>query len=130
MIYRKLLFFIALCFSVLGTSQPCELSNGTYKVIFDKSFEHYPRFEFVVDGDTIRKLHGSELFLHKKLSDNSFEFKPLSDNSDSLTVFQKRLIGIGIPFYDVVNCKKDTLRFINRINLHVISHSGMFVRIN
>ncbi len=64
------------------------------------------------------------------LGDNSFQLKPLEKRTDSLTEFKKMLMSNGEPFYEITDCKKDTVEFTMRVNLHVISHSGKFVRIN
>ena len=54
--------------------------------------------------------------------------KSLEKQNDSLTELQKMLISNGKPYYEITNCKKDTIDFTMRVNLHVISHSGKFIR--
>jgi hypothetical protein len=121
--------FVLCCF--LAPSQNCKLIDGDYKVIYDKSFENYPSFEFQVNGNSIRELsnEATKHYLLKRLSSNTFRFEPIENTEDSLTDLQKKLIGNGDPFYEVIYCKKDTLTFINKINLHITSHSGRMVRI-
>ena len=65
----------------------------------------------------------------EKLGENSFKLKSIEKQTDSLTEFQKALMSHGKTYYEITNCKKDTIDFVMRVNLHVISHSGKFVRI-
>jgi len=122
---------LVLCLSPLAKSQTCELTDGHYEIVYDKQFEGYPSFEFRVDGDTIRELNNDHpgLFVYERMKTNNFQFKPLQNWKDSLTDLQKKLVGLGDPYYEVIDCKIDTITFINRINLHVTSHSGKMVRI-
>lgn len=128
LIYISLLF----CLGFRFADKECDLNNGKYKVVYDEEFLDYPKFEFVVKGKTLTKISSSpkEEYLIKKLPENSFELIPTKEQSDNLTDFQKALTSHGqLPYYVITNCKKDTIEFVARVNLHVISHSGKFVRI-
>ena len=107
------------------------MSNGKYKVIYDKEFLNYPKFEFKIDGENLTEINSklNRRYKIEKLGENSFKLKSLEKQTDSLTEFQKALISNGKTYYEITNCKKDTIDFIMRVNLHVISHSGKFVRI-
>ena len=110
----------------------CNFENGKYKVIYDKMFSEYPKFEFEVNGQNLTEINSKSNRSYKieKIGENSFQLKPLEKKTDSLTEFQKKLTSQGQPYYEITDCKKDTLEFIMRVNLHVISHSGKFVRID
>lgn len=108
------------------------MKNGKYKVIYDEQFADYTPFEFVVKGEYLTKTISSEneKYLIKKLPENSFELIPTKEPADTLTDFQKALTSHGqLPYYEIMKCKKDTLEFVARVNLYVISHSGKFVKV-
>lgn len=107
------------------------MNDGKYKVIYDKEFSAYPKFEFEIDGQNLTEIN-SELnrrYQIERLGENSFRLISLEKQRDSLTEFQKMLTSNGKPFYEITDCKNDTIDFTMRVNLHVISHSGKFVRI-
>ena len=68
-------------------------------------------------------------YIIENLGENSFRLKSLEKLTDPLNEFQKTLMSHGKPYYEITDCKNDTIEFIMRVNLHVISHSGKFVRI-
>ncbi|AFU67086.1 hypothetical protein P700755_000006 [Psychroflexus torquis ATCC 700755] len=107
------------------------MNNGKYKVIYDKQFSNYPKFEFEINGQNLTETN-SELnrkYKIESLGENSFRLKTIEKPKDSLTEFQKSLMSNGKPYYEITDCKNDTIDFTMRVNLHVISHSGKFVRI-
>ena len=69
------------------------------------------------------------MFKIESIGENRFRLNSLEKQKDSLTEYQKALTSHGMPYYEITNCKKDTIEFIMRVNLHVISHSGKLVRI-
>ncbi|GAB3823206.1 hypothetical protein [Pontibacter rugosus] len=129
----KTLLYISLltCLGFRFADKDCGLGNGKYKVVYDEQFSDSPKFEFVVKGKTLTQINSSqkEVYLIKKLSEKSFQLIPTQKRADTLTELQKALISHGQPYYELKNCKKDTVEFIMRVNLHVISHSGKFVKI-
>jgi len=110
----------------------CKLNNGKYKVIYDEQFSDYPKFEFEVNGIYLTEINSdsNRKFKIDSIGENNFRLKSMEKQTDSLTEFQKRLTSNGKPYYEITGCKKDTIEFIMRVNLHVISHSGKFVRID
>ena len=109
----------------------CELTNGKYKVVYDKEFSNYPKFEFEINGQNLTEINSdsNRRFVIESLGENSFRLKSLEKQTDSLSEFQNALISNGKTYYEITECKKDTIDFTMRVNLHVISHSGKFVRI-
>ncbi|MGM0636638.1 MAG: hypothetical protein ACQESK_11285 [Bacteroidota bacterium] len=110
----------------------CQLTNGKYKVIYDKQFSDYPKFEFEINGQNLTENNPEQNrnYFIENLSENTFRLKSLERQTDSLTEFQKALLSNGKPYYEITDCRNDTIEFTMRVNLHVISHSGKFVRID
>lgn len=65
----------------------------------------------------------------KSLSETAFQLIPTENQTEGLTDIQKALTSLGEPYYEITNCKADTIEFIMRVNLHITSHTGKFVRI-
>jgi len=110
----------------------CELNNGKYKVVYDKQFSEYPKFEFEVHEQNLTEINSKSNRSYKivKIGENSFRLIPLEKQTDSLTKFQKKIALNGKPYYEITGCSNNMIEFIMRVNLHVISHSGKFVRID
>jgi len=129
---KKILYILIIfCFGFKCADKNCGLNNGKYKVIYDKQFSDFPKFEFEIVGQNLTEIN-SELnrrYQIESLGENSFRLKSIEKQRDSLTEFQKMLTSNGKPYYEITNCKNDTIDFTMRVNLHVISHSGKFVRI-
>ncbi len=129
---KKILYILIIfCFGFKCADNNCGLNNGKYKVIYDKQFSGFPKFEFEIVGQNLTEIN-SELnrrYQIESLGENSFRLKFIEKQRDSLTEFQKMLTSNGKPYYEITNCKNDTIDFTMRVNLHVISHSGKFVRI-
>jgi hypothetical protein len=120
-----------LCLGFKFNDKACHLDNGKYNVIYDEQFSHYPNFEFEVNGRTLTKVNSNkkEEYIIKNLSERSFQLIPSQKQTNNLPELQKALISNGQPYYEITNCRKDTIEFIMRVNLHITSHSGKFVRI-
>ena len=112
------------------THKDCKLTNGKYKVVYEKQFSDYPKFEFEINGQNLKEINSEQNrnYIIENLGENSFRLVSLEKLTDSLTEFQKTLKSHGKPYYELTNCKNDTIEFTMRVNLHVISHSGKFVR--
>jgi hypothetical protein len=129
---KTIYILMLLCFGFKPADKTCGLQNGKYKVVYDAEFSDHPKFEFEVNGEILTKVNSDtkRVFKLKKLYKNNFSLKPTETQTDSLTEFQKALTSHGKPYYDIVACKKDTLYFVMRVDLHIISQSGKFVRID
>lgn len=128
---KKVIFISTLIF--FGFKYPdysCVLKNGKYKVVYDEQFSDFPKFEFEVDGQTLTDINSdsNRNFIIESFGENAFRLKSLEIQVDSLTDFQKALTSNGQSYYEITDCNKDTIEFVKRINLHVISYSGKFVR--
>ncbi len=128
LIYISILFL----FGLNCTDKKCGLKDGRYKVVYDDQFSDYSKFEFEVNGQNLTEINSDSTRTYKieQIGNNSFRLKSLEKQSDSLTELQKALTSHGQAYYKITDCKKDTIDFTMRMNLHVISHSGKFVRIN
>ncbi len=128
---KTLYILIILCFGFKCADNNCNLKNGKWKVVYDEQFSDYPKFEFELNGQDLTEINSKKnrLFKIEPIGKNSFRINSLEKQTDSLTEIQKALISHGNPYYEIIDCKKDTIEFIMRVNLHVISHSGKFVRI-
>ncbi|WP_246051440.1 hypothetical protein [Aequorivita sinensis] len=127
---KTLYLLILISFGFKCADNNCELKDGKYKVIYDKQFSEYPKFEFEINGQNLTEINSvkNRNYIIENLGENSFRLKSLERQTDSLTEFQKTLMSHGKPYYEITNCKNDTIEFTMRVNLHVISHSGKFVR--
>ena len=128
LIYISILFF----FGFNCSDFKCGLKDGRYKAVYDDEFADRPQFEFEVDGQILTQINSDSKnkFRIEKLGKNSFRLKSFEKQMDSLTEFQKALTSHGQPYYEITDCKGDTINFTMRVNLHVISHSGKFIRAN
>ncbi|GGD24087.1 hypothetical protein [Flavobacterium orientale] len=122
---------IIFCFGFKFADYNCEFKDGKYKVIYDKQFENYPAFEFEVNGQNVTETNSDSQrkFKMESIGKNAFQLNSLEKQTDSLTKFQKALASQGQAYYEITNCKEDTIDFTLRVNLHVISYSGKFIRI-
>src|SRR5450432_1717507 len=107
--------FIVACSFIFRA--PCEkLKNGNYRVELDYTFKKtYGEFEFeITDSFCLLKRKDSiEHFKIQWLPNCGFRLK---NNLDStLTDFQKRLLPLGDPYYDIIKVDKDTSYFIYRV---------------
>ncbi len=130
----KKIFYILiiLCFGFKCADNTCVLKDGKWKVVYDEQFSDYPKFEFELNGQKLTEINSEKnrLFQVEPIGKNSFRINSLEKQTDSLTKMQKALVSKGKPYYEIIDCKKDTIEFIMRVNLHVTSHSGRFVKIN
>jgi hypothetical protein len=126
LIYISILFLFGFHCNEVG----CKLEDGRYKVIYDDRFSDYPKFEFEVSGQNLTEINSDlkRKFKIEPINKNSFRLKSLEKQTDSLTDLEKALISHGHPYYEITDCKNDTIFFTMRVNLHVISYSGKFVR--
>ena len=113
------------------TEYSCELKNGKYKVVYDKEFSEYPKWEFELNGKNVTEINSDlkRKYELEKIGKNSFRLNSREKKTDSLSEIQKALISHGKAYYEITDCQRDTFEFTMRVNLNVISYSGKFVRI-
>jgi len=130
---KKVIYILLIfCFGFKYAEHNCYLKNGKYKVVYDKQFSEYPKFEFEIDGKNLTEINtdSNRKYVIDSIGVNHFKLKLLGKQKYPLTEFQKSLTSYGQPYYEITDCKKDTTDFIMRVNLHVTSHSGKFTRID
>ena len=130
---KKIIYILfIICFGFKSADINCHLKDGKYKVVYDEQFSNYPEFEFEVTGENLTEINSEQIRNYKieTIGRNSFRLKSTEKQADTLTEIQKALTSLGTPYYEIVNCKSDTIDFVMRVNLHIISHSGKFVPID
>lgn len=65
------------------------MKSGKYKVIYDKQFSYYPKFEFEIDGQNLTEINSefNRKYKIENLGDNSFRLKSAEKQTDTLTEF-------------------------------------------
>lgn len=130
---KKIIYILIIfCFGFKFADINCDLENGKYKVVYDEQFSDYPKLEFEINEQKLTEINSDKNRSYKiePIGENAFRLKSLKKETDSLTEFQKKLTSFGQSYYEITNCKKDTIDFIMRVNSHVISHSGKFIRLD
>lgn len=54
----------------------------------------------------------------------------MENQTDTLSDMQKQLNSLGIPFYEIINCNRDTFRFRFMRNPHITINEGKIVKID
>ena len=116
---------------IVPTNLECQISDGTYKTIYDTEFSYYPNFKFEIDKDSIYFEYEKNGLKIERLPSMGFLVHHHEMNMDSLTKFQKKIIDdFKYSYYQIEECKGDTLKFRLGPNLHITSATGIFVKIN
>lgn len=116
--------------SVLG--QDCSiLKNGTYRVEYDSSFSNYPKslYRIVNNNCYVTENNNQEKYHIVKL--NKCAFRLTSDkilDTSKLTQLEK-LLTKREPFFDIYKVDGNTYYFVYRVDLHVQSYSGRFLKV-
>jgi hypothetical protein len=122
----------ALATLVFGqTSEPCRLTDGTYKVTYDQEEYQKLETEFIVSGDslTIDRADKRESFKINWLTDSSFDLETSREVRTQKTAFAKELDSLGTPFYQLTNCTDKRIRFELKRNMHITISKGTLLRI-
>ncbi len=82
-----ILIFISFGFKCADNN--CDFENGKYKIVYEKEFANYPKFEFVINGQSLTEINSdsNRKYTIEKLGENSFRLKLLEKQTDSLTDF-------------------------------------------
>lgn len=107
----------------------CTLKNGEYLLVYDKEYSGYDNYRFLVN-DNILTYHQTEHLETKIInwkSDTTFVLDSTRPTGDSLNPIARRLNSLGIAYYEITQCKKDTLKFIFWRKPNIIINSGVFV---
>jgi hypothetical protein len=127
--YLLLIFFLTNLFFV--QAQSCQmLKDGKYSIEYDSVFKDYPKHKFEIKGNQYTAFENEidKNFEIIKISDCSFRLK--NDeiiNESKLTDLQKMLLKQK-PYIEIYKVEGNEYYFIYRINLHVQSYSGKFIR--
>lgn len=118
------------CFGFKCIESHCELKNGTYKIVYDERFSDHPKLKFSIDNQVFKELdNNKEEYKVDWISKTKFRLNSIKKRTDSLTDIEKQLNSLGIPFYEITNCKKDTLYFTYKHNLHITINSGKIIKL-
>ena len=56
---KILYILIIFCFGFKCADKNCVLNNGKYKVVYDKEFADYPKFEFQINGQSLTEINSN-----------------------------------------------------------------------
>ena len=112
-------------------SQDCKLPNGKYKIEFDKQFEKYPKFEFLISNDSITFFDNNTEIRRRieKNNDCSLVIKKEIVDETNLTDLQK-ILNKQHPFYTFKKISSSEFEFIYRVDLHIMINSGKFIKLD
>lgn len=128
----NLKLYIMLAFAVLLYSACARevLKNGKYEIVYDEEFSSYPNVKFIKNNGIFTYLDkDSSEFEIQWISKSEFRLNQMIYNKDSISNLEKQMNSMGIPYFELLNKKKDTLRFVQRHNLHVVISSGKIIYI-
>ena len=112
-------------------SQNCKLPNGKYKIEFDKQFEKYPKFEFLISNDSITFFDNNTEIRRRieKNNDCSLVIEKEIVDETNLTDLQK-ILNKQHPFYTFKKINSSDFEFIYRVDLHIMINSGKFIKLD
>ncbi|AUC79647.1 hypothetical protein CW736_09840 [Nonlabens sp. MB-3u-79] len=117
--------------SIIPLSLQCQISDGKYKAIHDKEFSHYTNYQFEIKGDSICFESDNSSIKIDRFDSGVFVIHHPQINIDSLTEVQRYLVeDFKYSYYQIEECKGDTLKFRLGPNLHVTRTTGVLVRTN
>ena len=112
-------------------SQDCKLPNGKYKIEFNKQFEKYPKFEFLISNDYITFFDNDTEIKRRIEKNNDCRLVIEKEKIDetNLTEFQK-IINKQHLFYTFKKINSSDFEFIYRVDLHIMINSGKFIKLD
>jgi hypothetical protein len=105
------------------------LPDGFYVTEYDKEFKMYPPYEFEIKGEkyyTFTNGEKEEYDIIKMNCNYRLESSTTIDES-KLTDLQKMLANQK-PFFNIDSAEGNRYHFTLRINLHIVSFSGTFIK--
>ena len=130
-IFSPIVFLIsAFCIKEMSCDK---LRRGKYLASFDKQHKgKYQRFELTINDTTasVKVDYSTDVYRMQRISECNFWLTNLHPvDTSKLNTFQKQLQSLGEPYYDIQIINSDTLKFVYRVNLHIMIASGIFVKI-
>ncbi len=116
--------------NLTAESIECVLPDGRYKVVYDKGFEGYSPFEFEIKKDSITFFDESDSGRKKieKNRDCILSIEKGEIDVSEMTPFQKMFAEQHL-FYDFKRINDFEYSFVWRWDLHIMTNSGIFIRI-
>ena len=99
---------------------------------YDKEFSHLPKSNFEIIGNHFytfiddKKVEREILIL----SECSFELKSQEIIDETKMTELQKVLNRQKPYFDIIKVEENVYYFVCRIDLHVISYSGKFIRSN
>ncbi len=109
----------------------CHLENGKYEVVYDEEFSNHSTWQFHLEEDRLTELAAdpNSEFKIEWISDGQFKVQPIEKRTEPQTEIEKQLQSLGEPFYEITDCKADTVKFVLYRNADIIINSGKIIRI-
>tara|TARA_R100000353_G_C6418209_1_gene172351 strand:- start:218 stop:565 length:348 start_codon:yes stop_codon:yes gene_type:complete len=105
----------------------CRLSDGKYKIIYDREFSGH---QIEVKSDTIKEIYqdNSVISVIEWISDKDFFLSDLVSHLTYKDDLKKDLYTYDRPFYRLINCRKDTIDFKLMRNKNDQVNSGKLIK--
>ena len=113
-------------------AQNCsQLKNGIYKIEYDSSFRNYPKqfYEILNNECFVTVDRQKTKYEIKRTSECSFRL--ISDeivDTSKLNDLQKVHLKQK-PYFDIYNVEANSYYFVFRVDLHIQSYSGKFIKV-
>jgi hypothetical protein len=127
-----IIVLLALVLSAVVHKDKCDqLTDGTYSVQYDDQYRKTHRdFKLVIKGGKAVAIRPNEKSSYglKWVGENRFRLIKRGKKPDTLDPLQKQLRSLGEPYYEITECKPDTLWFTFYQNPHVVINSGVLIK--
>ena len=125
------LFLTLSCFSSVSGQNCSQLPDGTYIIEPDSSFKNFPQYRYEIVKNKCYTEEDGKMKEYDiiRFSECRFRFKSnVPIDTTNFTPLQKALYRQQ-PFFEIYKVEGNYYYFVNRVDLHVQSYSGRFVRI-
>lgn len=126
----KIIYILILILFTSSCSETqCSLTDGKYKVQFDKEFV---TFHYKVKSDTIEEIYDDQRFtsIIEWISDNEYFLSDLVSHITYKDDLNKQIYTYGKPFYRLVKCNNDTVYFKLMRNQNDAVNTGKMMKID
>jgi hypothetical protein len=129
---KKCLYILLVSLNIYSlTAQNCTLpKDGKYIVEYDSEFRNRPKYNFEIVGDHYYAYENGQKKEYKivKLNDCSFRFQNEEIIDETKLTELQKMLNKQKPYFDIYKVEKNIYYFVCRIDLHIQSYSGKFIR--
>jgi len=130
----KQILFIILSFicTTIICAQECSIPvDGKYRTEYDERFKMNRPFDFEIKDGQLFFLRDvvMEQYEIKQLSECWFSLEPKEKIDETTLSELQKLLMKQKPFYDIIKVEGNVYTFVLRVDMHIIRHSGKFIRI-